>query len=174
MNEHKNPQAPFASLGRQLKRLRVRRRESVAEVSGAVEIDIEALTAIEQGTERPKEDILLLLMSHFEMKEEEADTVWKLAGYETEPEQKQVVMMAPEDLRVIYTDMVHVTVSNFGVVMNFMQNNGSSHPMAISRVGMSREHAEKVLEVLQKTLAASQPKGLPSPNDKNKTPKSET
>lgn len=143
--------------------MRIKRQESIAEVSGAVEIDMEALAAIEQGKERPNEEILLLLISHFDMKDDEADSIWKLAGYELEPEPKQTVMMTPEDLRIVYTDMVHVSVNNFGVVMNFMQNAGTNHPLAISRVGMSREHAEKVLEVLQKTLQAARPKQLPAP-----------
>jgi len=48
--------------------LRENHRESAAEVSGAVEIDEKSLRRIEAGTERPSEDILLLLISHFALK----------------------------------------------------------------------------------------------------------
>lgn len=159
---------PFRSLGGQLKQLREKRQESLAEVSGAVEIDPDTLQAIEQGMERPGEDILLLLISHFGTKDEIATKLWNLAGYDQEelPMQEManndnqsvqngVISMA-QNAPVVYTDMVHVMVNNYGVVMNFMQTAGSNtEPQAIARVGMSREHAQSVLELLQKTLNLS-------------------
>lgn len=172
---------PFKVLGAQLKKLREKRRQSLAEVSGAVEIDPETLNAIEEGVERPGEDILLLLISHFATKEDEATKLWELAGYGQEelPVQNVMndiqgkaqngVMVLPADARIVYTDMVHVMVNNYGVVMNFMQTGGpTSQPLAVARVGMSREHAKSVLEVLQKTLNLHDPKSLPknTPNEK--------
>jgi hypothetical protein len=64
MNEPK-PQnsganTPFKMLGSHLKYLREQLQESLMEVSGAVEIETETLYRIEQGVERPTEDILLL------------------------------------------------------------------------------------------------------------------
>jgi hypothetical protein len=56
---------PYKVLGEKLKSLRQKMHESVAEVSGAVEIDEQALLKIEQGQERPSEDILMLLINHF-------------------------------------------------------------------------------------------------------------
>jgi transcriptional regulator with XRE-family HTH domain len=60
-----NKQLPYKPLGAILRHLRERNRESIAEVSGAVEIDESALDRIEDGSERPSEDILMLLISHF-------------------------------------------------------------------------------------------------------------
>lgn len=163
---------PYKPLGLKLKRLRIQRQETVAEVSGAVEIDVDMLQDIETGARRPSEDILMLLISHFAPKEDEATTLWELAGYDPERNNdmnddttvRQTVMVMPMDVRIVYTDMVHVVVNDFGVVMNFMQGAGpSNQPLAIARVGMSREHAQSVLEVLQKTLADSEPKPLPEP-----------
>lgn len=158
--------------------MRSSRRESLAEVSGAVEIEIDLLSAFEQGSERPSEDILLLLISHFSVKEDEATKLWELAGYDqksipmshmandNEGNTHANVMVMPVDARIIYTDMVHVMVNNYGVVMNFMQGTGpNNQPLAVSRIGMSREHARSVLEVLKKTLEQSQPKALPAPDD---------
>lgn len=157
---------PFYSLGNQLKSLREKRQETLAEASGAVEIEPDILSAIEQGTERPAEDILLLLISHFAAKEDVATKLWELAGYERDELQSQhvtnnahrqvgnEVIVLPNDARIVYTDMVHVMVNNYGVVMNFMQTAGAGNqPLAISRIGMSREHAQSVLEVLQRTLS---------------------
>jgi hypothetical protein len=52
--------------------------------------------------------------------------------------------------------MVHVTVNNFGVVLSFMQNIGPhNQPIVVSRLGMSKEHAKSVVDVLSRTLKAS-------------------
>lgn len=178
MNEA-NKQFPFESLGNQLKLLREKRRESIVEASGAVEIEPDTLSAIEQGIERPGEDILLLLISHFAAKEDVATKLWELAGYDQDElpiqnvvnnilgEAQNGVMVLPSETKIVYTDMVHVMVNNYGVVMNFMQTAGpGSQPLAVSRVGMSKEHAQSVLEVLQKTLSMHhKPKSLPNPKN---------
>ena len=61
---------PFKQLGNTLKDIRQKMHETVSDVSGAVEIDESALARIEQGKERPSEDILHLLISHFGMQDE--------------------------------------------------------------------------------------------------------
>jgi transcriptional regulator with XRE-family HTH domain len=173
----KQPKLPYKSLGIRLKRMREKLQESLAEVSGAVEIDIELLTAIERGQNRPSEDILLLLISHFGVKEDEATKLWELAGYdeqnvpfvnminEEDGSAKSSVLVMPTDARINYTDMVHVMVNNFGVVINFMQGAGpNNQPMIVGRLGMSKEHAKSVLEVLKKTLEQDTQKSLPSPD----------
>src|SRR6185369_8362398 len=84
---------PYEPLGSQLGNLRERNRESMAEVSGAVEIDEKELSRIEAGAERPSEDILLLLISHFEVEDDKAAELWQLAGYDkvqTEEEHEHV------------------------------------------------------------------------------------
>lgn len=177
MSEINKSEHPFDKLGRSLKKMRISRQETLADVSGAVEIGIDHLEVIEAGKSRPGEDILLLLISHFELKEVEAEKLWELAGYApnvtARPDElsaKQTVMVTPEDLKIVYTDMVHVSVNNFGVVMNFMQGGGANNqPLAIARVGMSTEHALSVLEVLQKTLAAQ--KQLPAPKSRKDSKK---
>jgi transcriptional regulator with XRE-family HTH domain len=170
---------PYKSLGARLKRMREKLQESLAEVSGAVEIDIEALTAIEIGRTCPSEDILLLLISHFGVKEDEATKLWELAGYDQQQipfvhmineengGAKPSVLVMPADASINYTDMVHVMVNNYGVVMNFMQGAGpNNQPLIVARLGMSKEHAKSVLEVLQKTLEQDIQKSLPAPDAK--------
>lgn len=170
-----NQEFPYKSLGLRLKRMREKLQETIAEVSGAVEIDVQALSAIERGSVRPGEDILLLLISHFGVKEDEAVQLWNMAGYdqhtlrgdaiEGDEAAKPSVIVMPSDARISYTDMVHVTINNYGVVLNFMQGSGlNNQPMVVSRVGMSREHAKSVLELLQRTLAQSEQKSLPAPD----------
>jgi len=128
MSESKHNQ-PYQNLGQHLKSLRQRMHESVAEVSGAVEIEPDALSLIEQGQDCPSEDVLLLLLSHFNIKEDEALKLWELAGYDQDkmPNGSQSgagedsnlikpIVMVMQDNRIMYTDMVNVAVSQSGVV----------------------------------------------------------
>ena len=159
----KNKPIPYETLGSQLRRLRERNRESVAEVSGAVEIDELELSKIEAGAERPSEDILLLLISHFAVEDDKAAELWQLAGYdrEDEPEresasnarQQAQTLMVMIDPRVMYSDSVEVVTNSKGVVLNFSQNAGQNgQPLTISRIGMSHEQAKMVMGVLHQAL----------------------
>jgi transcriptional regulator with XRE-family HTH domain len=164
MSEKSN--TPYRSFGEVLKKLRSSAAKSPAEVSSAIEIDEARLMQFEEGKQRPSEDILILLIQHFNLKDDQASELWKLAGYTGEPEeelyfmndesgnaQAMTVGVTAYDARIVYTDMIQVMVNNYGVIINFMQGAGpGSQPMAVSRVGMSKEHARSVLEVLQKTL----------------------
>ncbi|MDZ7786490.1 MAG: DUF3467 domain-containing protein [Candidatus Saccharibacteria bacterium] len=176
--ERQQEHQPYKRLGKYLKQLRLNLHESLAEVSGAVELDTHHLSEIETGKKRPSEDILLLLISHFNVKEDEAVRLWELADFDksqipgneqatNSPKAKETAFVAPEELRISYTDMVHVSVNNYGVVMNFMQGNGvEGQPMIVSRVGMSKEHAKSMIELLRKTIDLNEQKQLPSPDSK--------
>jgi transcriptional regulator with XRE-family HTH domain len=172
---------PFKSLGIQLKVLRQKLQETMAEVAGAVEIEIAALEHIEQGSERPSEDILMLLITHFDIHEDEATNLWLLAGYD-QPQDKEteaieettnrpVVVMMSIDTRILYSDQTQVTADKSGVVLNFMQAssilNGKPQQLPVARVGMSYEQAHELLHILQTTLLQAdnlrRPKGLPAP-----------
>lgn len=171
---------PFVHLGGTLKRLRQAQKESLAEAAGAVELNEEDLLRIEQGYERPSEEILMLLIKHFAMREDDAVKLWELAGYdgaESEADEpdihsanpKSIVMTIALDPRIMYTDSVQIQGSKHGIVFTFMQPGSGQTPiMPISRVGMSRDQARKMLEVLQDTLRhldnvsdGSDPKQLP-------------
>jgi transcriptional regulator with XRE-family HTH domain len=155
-------------LGNKLRMLREQNHESLAEVSGAVEIDVDQLERIEKGMQRPTEDILLLLLSHLDAQEEEAVRLWELAGYEnpdSPSSNKSVYMLVAPDSRVIYTDVVDVAVNKHGVVLNFQQFQGADKPLTVSRMGMSHQHAQGIIDALQRSLDAAQqpPKALPAP-----------
>ena len=154
-------------MGRHLKALRLGAKESLAEVSGAVEIDARQLASFELGQSRPSEEVLLLLISHFSAREDDAAQLWELAGYGvatiTFAQMASGYSMPNQDFMstnnspILFTDIVDVMVNNYGVVMNFMQSNGPhAGPATIARVGMSREHAKSVLQILQVTLAQTE------------------
>jgi hypothetical protein len=177
MSEQQSSNIPFKTLGTHLKYLREQSKESLAEVSGAVEIDEPYLERIESGLERPAEDILLLLMSHFDMQDQEAVQLWELAGYsgempdrsnlsdEIHPASKSIVMLLAMDMRTIYTDGVEINSSKTGLTMHFTQTTGQDRPMPVVRLGMSYDQAEQVLQSLQRSLLKAKylrgPKALP-------------
>lgn len=154
----------YVAFGKVLKTIRLKAQESLGEVSLALETDKKLLTSLEAGKIQPSKDLVLMLISHFALKEAEAIRLWRLAGYSpTSPKTprllkrpKNIVQMAfisPNDAKIIYTDMVHVSGNHNGIVINFMQGiGGNSQPLTISRIGMSNEHAKSLIEVLQKTV----------------------
>lgn len=173
----KQQEQPFKKLGDKLKTIRQKLHESVSEVSGAVEIDEKTLHRIEQGHERPAEDILMLLINHFGMREDEAASLWQLAGYEpprtesdddNNQQSRSAILVMAVDPRVIYTDGVQVSASRNGVVVSFSQSNGPSGMLTTAKVGMSREQAYAVVRTLQDALSRSEPQQLPDGKDKDK------
>lgn len=166
MNET-NKSLPYETLGSRLRELRERNRESLPEVSGAVEIEEKDLVLIESGTDRPSEDILLLLLSHFAVEDEKAAELWQLAGYdkhmhETEhgsdadtssQSARTQAMMIMIDPRVMYSDSAEVIAGGKGVVLNFSQAAGQQNqPLIVSRVGMSYDQAKTLMGVLHQAL----------------------
>ncbi len=166
-----NKDLPFKTLGEKLKTIRQKLHESVSEVSGAVEIDEQKLQNIEQGTERPSEDILMLLINHFGMQDDDADNLWQLAGYEpphdhgdmphVDGNNRTMVMIMAVDPRVIYSDGAQVTANTNGVVVNFFQGMGTPQQMMTARIGMSREQASSLMHTLEHALRQSEPRQLP-------------
>lgn len=173
-------QKPYQILGKHLRYLREQHSESLAEVSGAVEIDEKLLERIEAGQERPAEDILLLLISHFDMQDQEAVQLWELAGYDGDGPvssqaeellqdisngQKPVVVLLGIDGRTMYTDSVSIDADKAGIVMNFGQLNNKKQQQTVAKLGMSYEQAQEVLKQLQYALLRGQferdPKSLP-------------
>lgn len=161
----KKASTPFAPLGRRLRQLREQHRESVAEVSGAVEIEEKLLADIEQGKDRPSEDILMLLISHFGIGDDSADELWELAGYQSKGEhddhkaddhddiKRTAAMMIMLDPRVMYSDSVEVVANKQGVILNFSQTAGpQSPPLTVSRIGMSHDQAKAVMGILHQIL----------------------
>ncbi len=161
----KKSEGPYAALGAKIKHFRQQWHQSLDEVSGTLEIDVKILREIESGKTLPHEDLLNMLINHFLLTDDQADELRQLASLQTdqiadgmlngleEMIMKQIVMYLPVDSKIVYTDSMNATVNKHGVVLQFFQNAGpDKKPVSISQVGMSRDHAEKVIEVLKKTL----------------------
>jgi transcriptional regulator with XRE-family HTH domain len=167
--------APFASLGSHLRTVREQLQRSVAEVSGAVEIDQQQLEQIEAGKMRPDEDVMLLLISYFNVKDQEALHLWELARYDSELSDhiqfesadpavaeavpgmqigsKPMIMLLAMDVRTMYSDGVDITVNPAGMTMQFNQAvPNQKQPAPVARIGMSHQQAEAVVKAMQQAL----------------------
>lgn len=150
---------PYQKFGKVLHTLRRKYHSTKVELCGALEIDEDYLVCLESGKEQPSEDLVELLISYFSLSDKLADNLWLLAGYPLERLEDvtlQIANLPMSEIKISYTDMVHISVNNFGVVLNFMQTmSPGSHPMVVSRLGMSKEHAKSVADLINRTLDAS-------------------
>ena len=154
----------YVALGARLKFLREQWQQSLKDVCNTLEIDEKMLRAFEAGKILPPTETLDMLISHFLLTEDQAQDLRDLAEDSRDESEsplptnvddmlsKQLVMFMPIDSRVVYTDSMQATVNENGVILQFMQQTGNGQTVPISKVGMSRQHAEKVIEVLQNTL----------------------
>jgi len=166
MAEKPHANQPYEILGALLRKLRESKKESLADVSGAVEMDEKTIAGYEKGSARPSEDILLLLINHFGIQDDKAAELWDIAGYD-QPQSSsghqqseehfekrtQQAMMVMLDPRIMYTDGIEVFASKEGVVMNFHQRAGTpGQPLVVSRIGMSRDQAQTFMGLIHKVL----------------------
>jgi len=156
-------ETPYSNLGNHLRYVREQSKQSLAEVSGAVEIDEQQLERIEAGLERPSEDILLLLISYFNVKDREAVQLWELGEYDSDiPEEiridaeqsggKPVVMLLATDMRTLYSDNLEVAINPAGVTLHFSQTAAPNQTTPVARIGMSHQQAEMVIKAMQAAL----------------------
>jgi uncharacterized protein YciU (UPF0263 family) len=158
---------PYRAFGAKIKHFRQQWKQSVSDVSGTLEIDEVFLKEIESGKTLPTENQMDMIINHFLLTKEQADELRNLAHMHSDQSaeqliggvedmlMKQLVMYMPIEQKVVYTDGMNVTVNRHGVVLQFTQNSGTNtkvKPNIVCQVGMSREHAEKVVDVLKKTL----------------------
>ena len=169
----------YAALGMRLRYARQQKQQSLAEVSGAVEIDEAMLDRIENGVERPSEDILMLLINYFDIQDAEAVRLWEMGNYSTDvPDElkvdidastNKIIMLVAQDVRTQYSDGVSIQAQPNGVTIEFTQSNMQGQTTPVARIGMSQQQAETVVRTLHSALLHSKytpkRKQLPPPAD---------
>lgn len=167
------PNTPFEAFGKKFKKMREAKKESLTDLAETMELDEALLHGVEAGVVKPSEDIVQLLINHYSLSDSESEGLWRLAGYEDREEDEaplssgspnvHTIMLQIPDVKIAYTDMVNVSANNFGVIINFLQGIGpDGKPMVVSRVGMSKEHANSLIDLLQKTMQQAEEANKPS------------
>lgn len=69
-------------------------------------------------------------------------------------EPKLQINLNPEKVSILYTDTVFMNVNDDGVTLDVCQKVGNSNQLqVVSRIGMSRDHANKFVKKLSEILA---------------------
>ena len=110
------------------------------------------------------------------MQDDDADKLWRLAGYEKPTTEDDItqnddlagrgpgLLVMAFDPRVIYSDSLHVNATPSGVVLSFGQSSIPQQHLTTARVGMSREQARNVIRILQGALDRSELRQSPAPS----------
>ncbi len=73
---------------------------------------------------------------------------------EKKPEKEMMIDVNLDTTPILYCENIFMTTNEYGVVLDVMQKLGPTNKMRIvSRIGMSREHAKKLLKELGNLLA---------------------
>lgn len=71
----------------------------------------------------------------------------------TNNKKQGVEVFVPEHVSILYSDSAFVYANDFGLTIDFAQRVGDTKKQkVVSRIGMSKEHAEMLIAVLQKKL----------------------
>ncbi len=165
----------YESFGKELKRIRTVAKRSLDDVSQAVEIDPAEFSQLETGHLRPSQEIVTLLINHFDLAVSTASRLWRLAGYDQQlsfagddsnqpgddsddgleavlSTEGRQAFLTISDNRATYTDMFNIRANSYGVTVNFLQGFSQDNPLSVARVGMSLEHATRLAKALNETI----------------------
>lgn len=166
----------YENFGKELKRIRTAAKRTLDDVSQAVELDPAEFNQLETGHLRPSQEIVTLLINHFDLAVSTASRLWRLAGYDqqlsfaaedsqglddADPEDGLEAVISASgsqafltinDNRAAYTDMFNIRANSYGVTVNFLQGFSQENPLSVARVGMSLEHAARLAKALNETI----------------------
>lgn len=162
MRDHK---FPYRKLGAELRKLRQEAQETLLDVSAAVEVETQYLMRIEAGVVQPSEDILILLMNHFDVDDKQALFLWQQANYIDDKNDAslptQVFIMPFADNKVYYSDQVSVSTSKSGdFVVSFFQPGADGKPVVNARIGMNYATAQELASQIAAISQTAQPTRL--------------
>lgn len=158
------------SLGLEIRRLREKAGLSLVEAAKAIGITRSHLNKIELDQSRPSQKKLKLILDYFGVDPSGSEILKQLASRrankvttkETQMNNKvdansqkatTSVAIDPNAKPVLYSESVFIQSSDFGLTMDFAQRVGlSDQQFVVARIGMSFEHANKMIEVINDQL----------------------
>jgi transcriptional regulator with XRE-family HTH domain len=168
--------ALFREFGKQLQKYRHQRGTSITHVAQSIGVDRSYLSKLEHGHERPSITILNSLIHYYALSYKKAFILSCLIGYsgkglmlvkayreevnkmnEKTAQNSSTQLNINNAIPVLYTDSVLITTNTFGLVFDFAQSMGPTNQQnVVARVGMSKEHAEALLKILQEKLSSKE------------------
>lgn len=75
------------------------------------------------------------------------------------PKQELELSINPDTTPVLYTDEIHMSTNDYGVVMDVVQKmGGTNQGRVVTRIGMSRDHAIAFTQELGKLILLTEKK----------------
>ena len=167
----------YVAFGQLLRKIRQDSKNSLADVSAAIEYSQEKLAKMEKGNLKPSRDVVLLLIHFFQPAQDKAEDLIRLAGYQGVIKRKgeesnqsrggdspgkhssleivfgadpKQVWVGINDSRIMHTDLAQISSNETDVVINFQQSLGNhEQPVSVSRVGMSLNCAAQLAKQIQ-------------------------
>lgn len=163
------------SLGSEIRQLRKNSGQTLFKVAESIGTTRSHLNKIELGRSRPSEKLLNTILAYFSVAADKAGRLMQLAGHRSnkvvtnfsgkevgnmkeptsvEQQSKNVnIVIDPNTRQVLYSESVFIHSSDYGLTMDFAQRVGpSDQQFVVARIGMSFDHAKKMLEVLSDHL----------------------
>lgn len=163
-------------IGKEIRTIRKAANESLAETAEALGIDRSHLNKIELGAYKPSLQLLNTILAHFSVEGIKANQLRDLLARgpvehvvvgspgerstdmaQQAPVQQQPVgqvSLDPAKNPVVYTDSTFVSSTDYGLVLDVAQTVGGNpqQNFVVARVGMSFDHAKKLIEVMNDHL----------------------
>jgi len=162
-------------IGQELRDLRKGAGESLSVTAGSLGIDRSHLNKIELGVYKPSEELLNKIIAHFSVEGIRASQLRDFLERGVVehvivdgPEGKGVSMekgvksdkpavqvnVDPAKVQVLYSDSIFVNSNDYGLVLDVAQNapGTAQQQFIVARIGMSFDHAKKLLEVMSDHL----------------------
>jgi transcriptional regulator with XRE-family HTH domain len=162
-------------LGQELRSMRNSASESLLDTAKALGVDRTHLNKIELGSYKPSKKLLDEILAHFSVEGVKASQLRDLLkhgkvehvviggfkegdkGMNNElqtVQQPNQVTVDPSKVQVVYTDSTIVSSSDYGLVLDVAQTvtGNPQQQFVVARIGMSFDHAKRLLEVINDHL----------------------
>lgn len=161
--------------GHEIRLLRKKANESLVTTADQLGIDRSHLNKIELGRYKPSEELLDKIIAHFSVEGKKARqlrdflergpvehvVVGGLEGRGKEmPQEAKIenpslqVNVDPTKVPILYSNSVFVSSNDYGLVLDVAQTapGSQNQQFIVSRIGMSFDHAKKMIEVINDHL----------------------
>lgn len=164
----------FIDFGRKIRAYRVSKDKSLSDVASSLGIDRTYLSKLENGHLQPSKKLLEKIIQYYDLNKSESSELYKAVGYGEKGinmniEGEGVTRMedkipgseiakdsgaevnVPANMPVLYTDSIFITSNPYGTTIDFATRLGTTNKhQVVARIGMSTQHLEKFIEILQK------------------------
>jgi transcriptional regulator with XRE-family HTH domain len=154
------------SITLKLKALRVLKGIKVNELAQKLGVDQSYVSKIESAQVNISMDLILRIMNVLDLNTEERASISKelslksdVTNLHTDREavnqpmiqDNKIDVILPDNINILYSNSMWVSSDEFGIVLDFGQKTQDpTKHIIVTRVGISKEHAKKILEALKK------------------------